>query len=71
MEVTRPTGEATGDMCMTRDLPSLNLHMDILLVMAILATGVMDYTVAMHMEPLKDLMEGVDTDTINEAELHL
>ena len=62
MEVTRPTGEATGDMCMTRDLPSLNLHMD---------TGVMDYTVAMHMEPLKDLMEGVDTDTINEAELHL
>lgn len=60
VEATHPT-EATGDMDMARDLLSLNL-VTATLVMAILATGVME--VMEVMERLTDLMEVVDTDTI-------
>ena len=71
--VTRPTGATEGmeDMDMARDLLSLSLGMDTLLVMDIQATGVTEDTEATHMEPLTDLMEVVDTDTMdNGAALH-
>ena len=55
---------------MARDLRSRNLGMVTLLGMDILATGVMEDTEAMHMEPPTDLMEGVDTGTIKRAALH-
>ena len=63
MEDTRPTvatGATVEDMDMARDLLMLSPDMATL-VMAILATGVMEDTEVMEvMEPLTDLMEVVD-----------
>merc|ERR1712203_56575 len=56
-----------GDMDMARDLQSLSLVMDTLL-MVILATEVMEDTLVTGMEPLTDPMEFMDTDpTIKSA----
>ena len=70
MEVTLLTVEDMvdmGDMDMARDLQSLSLVMDTLL-MVILATEVMEDTLVTGMEPLTDPMEFMDTDpTIKSA----
>lgn len=70
MEVTLLTVEDMvdmGDMDMARDLQSLSLVMDTLL-MVILATEVMEDTLVTGMEPLTDPMEVMDTDpTIKSA----
>ena len=61
MEDTRLMEDTVVATAMARDLLSLSLDT---LVMAIPATGVMEVTEVMDMEPLTDLMEVVHTDTI-------